>query len=257
MSATGRLVRLYPAPFRDRWGAALEADAESAGPRGWPDLVRGILDMWLHPTMWPADIPARRWRRASVLAATVAVGCWFVAHLATETYPPLGPAGRSPAMNGAALLMLTGLALIAPWPHRSWRAATMVVRRAVRRFTLPAGLGGSVLAWVHLDGPLGSPWLRAALFLAWYAALAGGGVQSCRFVADLDATVAVPPRPRRLQLGLCALLAATAVSAGALGAASISGRTVDPLPALIGIGLLLLGTIALGTLRDLRRLASG
>lgn len=53
MSAADRLVRLYPAAFRDRWGEAMVEEVRAAGWRGWSDALRGAADLWLHPVLWP------------------------------------------------------------------------------------------------------------------------------------------------------------------------------------------------------------
>jgi hypothetical protein len=41
------LVSLYPRPFKEHWGAALEGDAQTAGWRSWPNVLVSLLDMWI------------------------------------------------------------------------------------------------------------------------------------------------------------------------------------------------------------------
>jgi hypothetical protein len=77
---TGSLVRLYPRPWRDRYGDEMLAMLE-AGPvraRDGLDLVRGALDAWLHPA-------TRSWLPAG--AAIVGGGLWTVAAAAVLSQP--------------------------------------------------------------------------------------------------------------------------------------------------------------------------
>jgi hypothetical protein len=39
MNVARTLVSLYPRPFKERWGAALEGDARAAGWRCWPNAL--------------------------------------------------------------------------------------------------------------------------------------------------------------------------------------------------------------------------
>jgi hypothetical protein len=84
-----RLVRLYPDPFRERWGSAMEIEVRTTGWRSWPKLAVSIADMWLHPTVWPADSRAQRQLRAVTMAITSAAACWFLTHAVTELGTPL------------------------------------------------------------------------------------------------------------------------------------------------------------------------
>jgi len=66
------LVRLYPRSWRRRYGAEMVAvlDAGPLRARDWLDLLRGVLDAWLHPAA-PSRVPA--------VAALVGGGIWTVA----------------------------------------------------------------------------------------------------------------------------------------------------------------------------------
>ena len=75
-----RLIGLYPAWWRRRYGPEMEAVLE-AGPlraRGAFDLVRGALDAWLHPAT-PSRLPAA--------AALVGGGLWTVVAAAVVVQP--------------------------------------------------------------------------------------------------------------------------------------------------------------------------
>jgi hypothetical protein len=83
---TGSLVRLYPRPWRDRYGDEMQATIE-AGPvraRDRLDLIRGALDAWLHPPA-RSRIPAR--------AALIGGGLWTVAaaRVVSQPVPPDWP----------------------------------------------------------------------------------------------------------------------------------------------------------------------
>lgn len=250
MSTTRALARLYPLPLRERWGAALEADAEHAGWRAWPSLLAGLADMWLHPAVWPARSRAERRRRAAVLAVSVTAAAWFAGHVATEFYAV--PRGAR-VLNACALLTMAGLALVGPFPRPTAAAAITVARRAVRYLAVPAVLGGAVVALVHVGPHVTGP-LRPAALVCWWLAQSLGAVQTCRLVSSLGLDVAVPPQSWRLRLGMAALAAATAVTGAVLAVVFVTARAPHTLPALAGVGLLLLAPAFIGTLRDLRDL---
>lgn len=247
-----RLVRLYPASFRERWGPALEEEARAAGWKAWPNLIAGIADMWLHPAIWPADCCAQRRQRAATMAVTAAAACWFVTHAVTELDAAAAEVARAWPMNASTLLLLLGLVLVAPRPRLTRPTATTLLRHAASRFTVPAVLGAGVVAAVHTGTYAVAPAVaRPVLLACWWAALALGAVQCCRLVSSLCTTVAEPPPPGRLRHGLWTLAAAAAVPVPALLGASMSGDHLNVPSAASGAGLLLLSPALAATLRDL------
>ncbi len=255
MSVTGGFVKLYPGPFRDRWGPALEIEARSAGWRSWPNLIVHMLDMWLHPAVWPAESRAQRRGRASVMAITTAALSWFLAHVAAETESPLNAAARGSVMSGCAVAMLVGLVLVAPRPRLTRPAATTVLRQAARRLSVPAVLG-AVVVGVHDAAAAATPPVRAIVLVCWWSALTLGAIQICRMVGDLDADVVEPPRPGRLRVGIWLLIANTAVTGAIIVGISTTGGRRDLTWSAVGAAVILLTLAFAATLRDLRQVSA-
>lgn len=253
MSFTRRLVRLYPGCLRDRWGPDLEAEARVQGWRSWPNLVVHLLDMWLHPVVWPATSGTQRRGRAAVLSIAVALAGWWWGYVLDEQGEPLSPAvAHSWLPRVWDLLLLAGLALVAPCPRPTVRVVITVCRRASRRLAPPVLLAAAVLAGVHLGAAKLPPLARHAVLACWWVALAMGVVGVCQVVARLGTDVAAPPRAPRLRVGL-GLLAAAFVTDGltVLGVALVRGGLGPPAALLTG-GLVLLTITCAVTLRDLR-----
>lgn len=228
MSVEARLVRLYPAAFRRAWGPDVETEARAAGWRSWPSLVAGVVDMWLHPAIWPARSTAER--RARVTTALVAVGLagWLVGHAGAEQH-------ALPGHTACTTLLLLGLGLAAPWP----RALVATARRVAHLLAAPALLGAAAVAMARSDLP---PPAAVTVLATWWMALGIGAVQVCRVLASLGPDALVPPSPVRLRAAGHALVAALA-TAGALFLVTgdVSAAT----------GVLLLAAVGVGTLRDL------
>ncbi|GAB2850276.1 hypothetical protein GCM10027176_61640 [Actinoallomurus bryophytorum] len=258
MNAAQRLIRLYPGPFRERWGPAMEIEVQSTGWRSWPDLAVGIAGMWLHPVIWPADSTAQRQRRAAVMAVTVAAACWYLAHVAMEMDTPLsGRVARAWPMTACTGLMFLGFLLVLPRPRLTLDAASTVLRGAARRFATPVILGAAVVACVRTGTYTVAPaLLRPVLLGCWWTALALGAFHGCRIVASLGAGVAVAPRPARLRLGMWTLALAGTAAGSMLLSVSVTGGHLDLWSAAPGIGLLVLPSAFAGTLRDLRRVVA-
>ncbi len=256
MSVTDGFVRLYPGPFRDRWGPALETEARSAGWRAWPNLLVHMVDMWLHPAVWPAESRAQRRGRASVMVITAAALSWFLAHVAAETETPLAAAARGGVMSGCAVAMLVGLVLVAPRPRLTVPATTAVLRQAAHRLIVPAALGAVAVVSVHGGAADAPPPVRVAVLACWWSALALGAIQTCRMVGDLDVDVLEPPRPGRLRLGIWLLIAATAVTGAIIVGISTTGGRRDVIWSAVGAAVILLTLAFAGTLRDLRQVSA-
>ncbi|KAA2255931.1 hypothetical protein F0L68_27465 [Solihabitans fulvus] len=257
MTIAGRLVRLYPASFRDRWGHAVATESAATGWRSWPNLAASIVDLWLHPAIWPAESRAQRRGRAAVLAAAVAAAVWYLAHLAQELDTPLhAGAARSAALSGCGGLTLVGLLLVAPRPRLTITAARTALHRLAGKLAVPVVLGAAVVAAAHRDPGLIAAPLRLVLLGCWWLALALAAIQGCRAVAGLGADVLAPPRAGRLRLGIWALAAAAVIAGSVILGFAVSGAELDPLAAAVGAGLLLLTWAFVGTLRDLRDVAA-
>ncbi|MGI5233024.1 hypothetical protein [Actinoallomurus iriomotensis] len=251
------LVRLYPAAFRSRWGPALEGEIGTGGWKAWPNVLAGIADMWLHPVVWPAESCTQRYRRAATMAVAVSAVCWFITHAVMELHAPLPvkTAGSWP-MSVCSLLMLLGLALVAPRPRMTLNAVIAVVRCAAARFAVPVALGAGVVVCVDTGAYTAAPTLlRPVLLACWWTALALAAIQSCRIVAAFGQAVVVPPRPGRLKLGLWVLAAAVTAPGPILLHASTTNGHLDLLSAASGAGLLVLVPAFAGTLYDIRHLS--
>ncbi|WP_035791699.1 hypothetical protein [Kitasatospora mediocidica] len=260
MSVVARsLVRLYPDAFRERWGTMVEDEARGAGWKSWPNLIVGIVDMWLHPALWPADSPAQRQRRIATMGITVALAAWFLSHLTAEQGDPLSSGlARSGIMHGCTALLLLGIALVAPRPRPTMSATITLLWWAVRRLTVPTVLGTSVVTVVHggID-PMASPsTLRAAVLAGWWIALGLGAIQIPRIFTGVGADAVVPPHAGRLRAGVWTLAAASATGGATILGVSAADSSFHLLGATVGVGLLLLTAVCAGTLRDLRDLPS-
>ncbi|MEU6970810.1 hypothetical protein AB0A71_24325 [Kitasatospora aureofaciens] len=256
---TRSLVRLYPDAFRERWGAMVEDEARGAGWKSWPNLIAGIVDMWLHPAHWPADSPAQRQRRVATMGITVALAAWFLSHLAAEQAGPLPADGvREQVTHGCTTLLLLGIALVAPRPRPTLRAAITLLGWALRRLAIPTLLGTTVVVLVHggFDADASPPTLRTAVLAAWWITLGLGAIQIPRIFTGVGADAVVPPGTGRLRVGVWTLAGASAPGGATILGLSLTGAGFHPLGAGIGAGLLLLTAVCAGTLRDLRDLPS-
>ncbi|MFJ9773894.1 hypothetical protein ACIRVF_22075 [Kitasatospora sp. NPDC101157] len=253
------LVRLYPDAFRERWGAMVEDEARGAGWKSWPNLIAGIVDMWLHPAHWPADSPAQRQRRVATMGITVALAAWFLSHLAAEQAGPLPADGvREQVTHGCTTLLLLGIALVAPRPRPTLRAAITLLGWALRRLAVPAVLGAGVIVLVHggVEADASPPTLCAVVLAAWWISLGLGAIQIPRIFTGVGADAVVPPGTSRLRVGVWTLAGASASGGATILGLSLTADGFHPLGAGIGVGLLLLTAVCAGTLRDLRDLPS-
>jgi hypothetical protein len=226
---TSVLVRLYPSAFRDQWGTALAEDAAAQGWRSAPNLVAGLVDMWLHPAIWPTAWRGQRGGRVAAMAAMITMASWLVAHLATA-HPHV--------LNGCAATLAVGLLLVAPLPRLKPRALLAIAGRSLRLFAGPVLLGAVVVIVVNNDITV-LP--RVVLLAGWWGAWLLALVQGGRLIASLGPDVVRPPGPWRIRIGIVALAAA----AGTAGSAVL----VSVLP--LGVGLLAVACVPLLALRDL------
>lgn len=220
MSVSGALLRLYPAPFRERWGEDLRGEADRAGWRSWPNLVTGALDLWLHPAIWPTAWPAQRNSRTAAMAILVTTACWLLAHLTTGP----GPHAYTTARNVCAVLLAAGLTLLTPVPRP--RALGRLLVRAGRMLAAPVLLGtAAVLARNVVPHPI--------VLVAWWASWALVLIQGSRVVAGLGPDVVIPPSLPRTRLGVAVLTGAAAGAAGTI--VVFAALDPAPLPALLGL----------------------
>jgi hypothetical protein len=254
VNVAGSLIGLYPAAFRERWGANLLEEAEAAGWAGWLDLAAGLVDAWLHPAIWPASSAPQRHRRAGQLAIALALFGWFVVHLEAELDDRLAawPA-RTGLVDACALLLGAGLLLVAPWPRPSLATAAVLLRRAIQLLAGPAVLGLGVAVAVNWFGvDVGSPgWVKVLGLGCWWTALAWASIQAGRIVPGLEAGLVVPPTAVRLRLGLGFLGVAVAGTGAVVLGSAVGGHGVDPLLTAGGIALLALTWLVRGTYWDL------
>ncbi|WP_134728268.1 MULTISPECIES: hypothetical protein [Amycolatopsis] len=256
MSWAARLVRLYPASLRSRWGAGLEDEARAAGWRRLPNLVVGALDMWVHPVVWPADSAAQRRSRASALVFAAGLSGWLLGHVAVEDSLLPENVVHSWAANISDVLVLAGLVLVVPLPRLSVRAMLRLVAQALRRLAVPVVIGGAVYVAANLSASL-SPGLRITLLVGWWLALVLGSVQVCTVVAGLDPEDVVAPEPGRLWWGIGMVAAALAVGGGVVLWSTVVDGVTGLLPLVLGGALLVLTALCGWTLRDLYTLSAG
>jgi len=162
------LLRLYPGPWRARYGEEMEALLEERRPdrRERLDLIRGALDAWMHP---PTPSPA------PMLAALIGGGLWTVVATAVlvQPAPPDWPGYLAEIVPLAAVAAVCLLV-----------AATGCVLRAGEARSRAIGLATGLvvvghLAWISMLGAtglgvVGGPAVAAAQTLAMAGTIAVG-----------------------------------------------------------------------------------
>jgi hypothetical protein len=252
MTLGRRLVRLYPGSLRDRWGSALEVEVHVGGWKSLPNVIVSILDMWLHPVVWPAASCAQRRRRAAVMALAIAIVGWLLGYVIVQmgTLIPMS-IEHSWSLDASDIMVLLGIALVAPRLRFTLGAWTTLLRQILRRLALPLTVGVAVLMRVHLGSAPVTPTLRGIELFSWWFALTIGAIQVCHVLASLGIDVVVPPRPLRLRLGIWVLAAAFAMGgAVVVGSGVVSGH-LGLLTATSGTVMLMLAIACAATLRDL------
>jgi hypothetical protein len=252
MSPVRALLRLHPASFRERWGAALEADAHAAGHRSWPNLLANAVGLWLHPVIWPATSRAQRHHRAAAMAFALTLATWFVGRAATANDPRLTwHAHRTLTVTDCAAFMLLGAVLILPLPRPTWNAATTLAYKGLRTLAAPALLGAAALIFVRTAHPAAPTAMRHMVTAAYWLTLALAAIQSARIVATISASAVTPPGPARLRLGIAILAVGGALTAWIGLSSTMTGHGFDALSAATGGCLLILTGMFLSILRDL------
>ncbi|HET7016727.1 MAG TPA: hypothetical protein VFI65_22585 [Streptosporangiaceae bacterium] len=253
MSVTRTLLRLYPASVREHWGLMLETDAQSAGWRTWPNLVAAVVDMWLHPVIWPAESIRHRRHRAAAMALVVTVTIFVIGRAAAASDSTLTRHSHVWTLTDCALLMSCGAILILPLPRTGRQAVTTLLRKAATLVVpLSIAVGSLVFAWGVGRAELSSaqPWVATCFWLA----LAAAAVLASRIVWTTVGSVALtPPGPARLHLGFAVLITGGALASWITLSAAVRGGRFDPMSALTGACLLALTFTLVLTLNDLRR----
>lgn len=169
-----RLLRLYPAAWRERYEAEvndlLEARPPGVGDR--LDLIRGAMDAWRHPqlvkTAAAVNSDDRSWGRfTATILGVLGGGAWAAGGLAMKTarYNEFGYRDATGAMLLLVLgALLTGLAACAlerslarPSPAMSKSGAAMVVLSLVMILPWPVmviGFYGYLIAAIVYGGAL-------------------------------------------------------------------------------------------------------
>jgi hypothetical protein len=254
MTVNRMLVRLYPQSFREHWGSALEADAQSAGWRSWPNLLAAVIDMWLHPVVWPARSASQRRYRAATMALTITLTIWFVGRAAVASHSALsGQAHRAWNLTDCAELMLLGMALVLPLPRLTQHAMTTLLRRVFQALAAPMILGVGALVFADSAAPTTMSKSRLLVVGCFWLALALGVIQAGRILGTLDTSLVVPPRPARLRLGIAILAVAGTLASWITLSSAVSREGFDVLSAATGGCLLILTSTFFLTLRDLGR----
>ncbi|HTJ71677.1 MAG TPA: hypothetical protein VL551_29325 [Actinospica sp.] len=245
------LLRLHPAAFRERWGAALEADASAAGRRSWPGLLANAADLWLHPVIWPAKSAAQRRHRAAAAAFTLTLATWFVDRAGTANDPRLTwRAHRTLNVTECAAFMLLGVIMIMPLPRPTRQAATTLLRRTLRALAAPAVLFFAELILVRALTPAAHSAAHPLIAACYWSTLALGAVQTSRIVGTISTSAVTPPHPTRLRLGIAILATGCALTAFISLSSTTTGHGFDAVSAASGSGMLLLTAWFLTILRD-------
>ena len=252
MSLTRVLLRLHPASFREHWGPALEADTRADGAKPWLNLLASAVDMWLHPVVWPAESSSRRRQRAATMAFTIALTIWFVGR-ATAANDSLLSRHAHPAWNltNCAELMALGMLLILPLPRLTWRALTALLRKSLLSLTVPLAIGIGGLVFVHSTHPAAMSTPRLLATACYWLTLALGEIQVVRVICSVDSTMATPPGPARLRLGIGILSIGGALAVGVYLSSVVTRSGFDGQSAAGGAGLALLTCMFFSVLRDL------
>ncbi|HET9168107.1 MAG TPA: hypothetical protein VFN97_01690 [Actinospica sp.] len=251
MNPVRLLLRLHPAAFRERWGAALEAEASAAGRRSWPGLLASAAGLWLHPVVWPAESAAQRRHRAAAAAFTLTLATWLVGRAGTTNDPRLTwHAHRALNIAECAALMLLGTLVIMPLPRPTPRALAALLRRSLRALAAPAALAVAGLVFVNAAHPAAHSATRLLVTATYWFTLALGAVQAARIVGTVSTSAVTPPRPTRLRLGIAVLAIGCALTAWISLSSTVTGHGFDAVSAAAGSGMLMLTAWFLSLLRD-------
>jgi hypothetical protein len=252
MNPVRMLLRLYPAAFRERWGAELEEDAKAAGRRSWPGLAASAAELWLHPVIWPAESASQRRHRAAAAAFTLTLATWFAGRAGTTNDPRLTwHAHRILNVTECAALMLLGVVMIMPLPRPTPYAVTALLRRSVRALAVPAAFFAVGLIIVHAAQPAAHSTPRLLITASYWLTLALGAVQVARVVGTISASAVTPPRPARLRFGIAILAVGGALTAWISLSTTVAGHGFDVVSAVVGGCALILTGLFLSILRDL------
>ena len=155
MSAATLLTGLFPPAVRDRWGADLRDEVDSAGVRSWPDTLVGAARLWLHPSDWPETQAGETRRILTVMLFTITAGTALVLRTVTPS-STLTADVRHPATSLWLGLLVLGLALAAPLPPLQGDRLRRLVVIAAHTLAAPAAavLALFALAWSGLAGHL-------------------------------------------------------------------------------------------------------
>lgn len=252
MSPVRLLLRLYPAAFRKRWGAALEADASAMGSRSWPGLLASAADLWLHPVVWPAESASQRRHRVAATAFTLTLATWLVGRAGTANDPRLTwRAHRALNVTECAALMLLGVVMIMPMPRPTAQAVTALLRRSVKALSVPALLFAAELAFVHAFHPAAHSVTRQFVTASYWFTLALSAAQAARIVGTISTSAITAPRPARLRLGIAILAVGSALTTWISLNSTVAAPGFDTVSAAAGACVLLLTAWFLSLLRDL------
>lgn len=251
MNPVRLLLRLHPAAFRERWGAALEAEARAAGRRSWPGLLASAVDLWLHPVIWPATSASQRRHRAAAGAFTLTLATWFVGRAGTANDPRMTwRAHRGLNVTECAALMLLGAVAIMPLPRLSRQAVLALLHKTVQALAAPAVLFCAELILVHALQPAAHSAARLLITATYWLTLALGAVQAARIVGTVSASAVTPPRPARLRFGIAVLAVGCALTAFVSLSSNLTGHGFDAVSAAAGSVMLLLTAWFVSILRD-------
>lgn len=254
MRMTRALLRLYPMSIRAYWGSMLEADAQSAGWRSWPNLVAAAFDMWLHPVIWPTESVRQRRYRAVAMALVIAATTGIIGRAAAASdgtlsrYPP-----HAWTLTDCAILLVIGAALVLPLPRPRRDVIALLLRRAFRALAIPLFLVAGAVVFIQSAGAAELSAARPVVATCFWLALAAGAVQAVRVVCMAGCVVLTPPEPVRIHLGFVVLITGCALASLITIKAAVRLSRFDLVSALTSAALLTLTLTLVLTLRDLRR----
>lgn len=227
MSAATVLTGLFPPAVRDRWGADLRDEVDSAGIRSWPDTLVGAARLWLHPSDWPESQAGETRRVLTVMSFTIAAGTALVLRTVTPS-STLTADVRHPVTSLWLGLLVLGLVLAAPLPPLQGDRLRRLVVMAARTLAAPAAavLSMFALAWSGLVRDL-TGMAHVALTACYWLMLGFVSLRGCALVARTARSVSLPSS-RRLSVALLSTGAGLALASGQ-NLLAATERGVDPI----------------------------
>jgi hypothetical protein len=254
MSAATLLTGLFPPAVRDRWGADLRHEVDSAGIRSWPDTLVGAARLWLHPSDWPETEAGETRRVLTVMLCVITAGTALVLRTVAPS-STLTADVRHPVTSLWLVPLLLGLALATPLPPLHGHRLRRVVITSARTLAAPtaAVVAMFALAWSGLAGFLTG--MADIVVTACYWLMLGFVALRICVVAARTARSVNLPSNRRLSVALLMVGSGLALASSQNLLAAMH-RGVDSIRMAQTLTLGVLAVTAIGAGKDLHRTAA-